>query len=257
MISSRHNPEVKELLKLSQGKYRRRQGLFIAEGVRLVEDGLAAGWNPVKLIISPPLLGSRALELVSAWDYPCMELTPELMALAGDTETSQGIIAVFRRPPSDLSGIGGNLVLIMDGLRDPGNAGSLLRTCSAAGAGGVIALSGSVDLSSPKVVRASMGGVFRLPWVSDVEPGQVIDWANTSGLRLVRLEPRGGVPFHHYDYGKKLALVVGNEAEGIRPELVSACSDALTIPMPGGQESLNAAMAATLVIYQALIFRGL
>lgn len=257
MITSRHNPQVIELLKLGQRKYRHRLGLFLAEGLRLVEDGLVAGWTPVKLILSPPLLGKRAVETVEGWDYPRLELSPELMALAGDTETSQGVMAVFERPSADLDNFDGDLVLIMDGLRDPGNAGAIMRSCSAVGAHGVIALTGSVDLSSPKVVRASMGGVFRVPWVSDVDAQQVIQWADAAGFQLVRLEPRGGMPFHLYDYSKKLALVVGNEAEGIRPELFSACSGSLTIPMPGGQESLNAAMAATLVLYQALIYRGL
>lgn len=257
MITSRQNPQVVELFKLGQRKHRRRLGLFLAEGLRLVEDGLAAGWSPVKLILSPPLLGKRAVETIEGWDHPRMELSPELMALAGDTETSQGVMAVFKQPSAGLDSFKGDLVLIMDGLRDPGNAGALLRSCSAVGVQGIIALTGSVDLSSPKVVRASMGGVFRVPWVSEVEPGKVVQWAEAAGFHLVRLEPRGGMPFHLYDYSKKMALVVGNEAEGIRPELVSACTGSLTIPMPGGQESLNAAMAATLVMYQALIHRGL
>jgi len=149
------------------------------------------------------------------------------------------------------------LVLILDGIRDPGNAGALLRSASAAGISGVIAITGTVDLSSAKVVRASMGGVFRVPWVSEVDPEQVIGWAASTGFKLVCLEPRDGIPFHRFDYGTKLALVVGSEADGVSIDLASACSDALTIPMPGGNESLNAAMAATLVLYQALIYRGL
>ena len=257
MIISRQNPEFKDLMKLREGKHRRRQGLFLAEGLRLVEDGLAASWTPVKLIVSPPLLSQRGKEAVSRWDYPRLELTPELMALAGDTETSQGIMALFALPDIGLESISGDLLLILDGIRDPGNAGALMRSGSAAGVGGVLALTGSVDLSAPKVVRASMGGVFRIPWVRDLEAGEVVSWAETRGYKLVRLEPRGGVPFHRYDYQAKMALVVGNEADGVGPELAAACTAALTIPMPGGTESLNAAVAASLVLYQALIYRGL
>lgn len=257
MITSRQNPEFKELLKLGQRKHRHRQGAFLAEGLRLVEDGLAAGWIPVKLLVSPPLLSARAAQATAGWHYPVLELSPELMALAGDTETSQGIMAVFALPAVQLGDIAGNLILILDGIRDPGNAGALLRSASAVGVDGVIALSGSVDLSSPKVVRASMGGIFRVPWVSDVDPNQVLQWAESSSFRIVRLEPRDGIPFHRYEYKGRLALVVGSEAEGVSPELARGCSAALTIPMPGGSESLNAAMAATLVMYQALINRGL
>jgi len=219
MIASRQNAEYKELLKLSQRKHRRRQGQFLAEGLRLVEDGLAAGWTPVKLVVSPPLLSSRADEIVSGWKYPRLEVTPELMALAGDTETSQGIMAVFELPTNRLEDIGGDMILILDGIRDPGNAGALLRSGSSAGINGIIAVTGSVDLSSPKVVRASMGGVFRVPWISDVESSQVAQWATGAGFKLLRLEPRGGTLFHHFDYKTKLALVVGSEADGVSPEL--------------------------------------
>lgn len=257
MITSRQHPEVKELLKLSQRKHRLRQNLFLAEGLRLVEDGLAAGWTPVKLIVSPPLLSERGKEALSKWDYPRLELAPELMAQAGDTETSQGVLALFALPERSLDMVRGDLVLVLDGIRDPGNAGTLLRSGSAAGISGLIATAGTVDLSSPKVVRASMGGVFRVPWVMDAEPEQIVSWAKAGGWQLVTMEPRGGISFHHFPYKDKLALVVGSEAEGVGEEIAAACSAAVTIPMPGGLESLNAAMAATLVLYQALIYRGL
>lgn len=257
VISSRQHPEVKELIKLNQRKQRLRQGRFLAEGLRLVEDGLAAGWIPQQVIISQPLLSEHAAKVVSRWDYPRTDLAPELMALVGDTETSQGVMAVFALPSLKLDAIQGDLVLVLDGIRDPGNAGTLLRSGSAAGIGGLIATAGTVDLSSPKVVRASMGGVFRVPWVMNVEPGQVVSWAKAGGWKLVTMEPRGGIPFHRFPYKDKLALVVGSEADGLGEEIAAACSAAVTIPMPGGLESLNAAMAATLVLYQALIYRGL
>ena len=257
MITSRQHPEVKELLKLSQRKHRLRQGQFLAEGLRLVEDGLAAGWIPVKLVVSPPLLSKRAAAALAQWDYPRLELAPELMALACDTETSQGVMALFPLPECNLDSIRGELVLVLDGISDPGNAGTLLRSGAAVGVSGLIATAGTADLSSPKVVRASMGGVFRVPWAMDAEPDQVVSWAKTEGWQLVTLEPRGGIPYHRFAYKDKLALVVGSEADGVGTEIASACSAAVTIPMPGGLESLNAAIAATLVLYQVLIYRGL
>lgn len=256
-ITSRQHPEVKELIKLGQRKQRLRQSRFLAEGLRLVEDGLAAGWVPEKVIISPPLLSEHARKIVSRWDYPRMDLDPELMALVGDTETSQGVMAVFALPSNELDAIQGDLVLVLDGIRDPGNAGTLLRSGSAAGISGIIATVGTVDLSSPKVVRASMGGIFRVPWVMNVEPEQIVSWARAGHWQLVTMEPRGGIPFHRFPYEGKLALVVGSEAEGTGEAIAAACSAAITIPMPGNLESLNAAMAATLVLYQALIYRGL
>lgn len=257
MITSRQNPEFKSLLKLYSRKHRLLQGAFLAEGLRLVEDGVAAGWRPLKLVISPPLLSPRAAERVGQWDFPLLELAPDLMAQAGDTETSQGIMAVFPLPTWGLEDIEGDLVLVLDGIRDPGNAGTLLRSAVAAGVKGVLAVSGTVDLSSPKVVRSSMGGIFRVPWLNNLAPSQLLEWAEAGGYRLISMEPRGGTPFHRYDYTGKLALVVGSEAHGISREIAGACAHSLTIPMPGGQESLNAAMAATLVLYQAIIHKGL
>lgn len=257
MITSRHNPEYKNLVKLQGRKHRQQQGVFVAEGLRLLEDGVEAGWTPLKLVISPPLLSSRASGLVAKWDFPRLELAPELMAKVTDTETSQGIMAVFPLPKAGIGSILGDLVLILDGIRDPGNAGTLLRSASAAGLGGVLAVTGTVDLSSPKVVRASMGGVFRVPWINGVAAEDVVTWVREENYRLISMDPRQGTPFHRYDYSGRLALVVGSEAHGVSPELAGACAHSLTIPMPGGQESLNAAMAATLVLYQALIHRGL
>ena len=257
VIASRQHPEVKELFKLSQRKHRFRQGLFLAEGVRLVEEGIKAGWTPEKLIVSTPLLSRPGLETIGRWDYPRLELTPALMSRLGDTETSQGVIALFSLPKRGLNTLAGDLVLVLDGLKDPGNAGSLLRSGAAVGLDGLIATTDTVDLSAPKVVRASMGGIFRVPWVVNLEPCQVVSWAQSERRRLVIMEPRGGIAFHRFSYKGKLALVVGSEVGGVAEEIAAACTDSVTIPMPGGLESLNAAMAATLVLYQAKIYRGL
>lgn len=256
MITSRQHPRVKELVKLRQHKHRQHQGLFVAEGLRLVADGLAAGWKPVRIIVSPPLLSAESLELIGQGGYPIIELSPDLMARVGDTESSQGIMAVFPIGEQDYGSIGGDLVLVLNGLKDPGNVGTLFRSGSAVGIGGLIATAGTVDLTAPKVVRASMGGIFRIPWLGDAKLEEVVNWAHINGWRLVTLEPRGGTPFHRFSYEGKVALVVGSETEGISREFVDAHCDKVTIPMPGGHESLNAAMAATLVLYQAIISRG-
>ncbi len=229
----------------------------MAEGLRLVADGVEAGWIPMTLVVSPPLFSPPAAEKIAQWDFPRLELAPELMGQVGSTKTSQGILAVFPLPTLILDSIQGDLVLVLDGIRDPGNAGTLLRSAAAAGIGGVLAMGGTVDLSSPKVVRSSMGGVFRTPWVDSLTAPELLRWVEAEGFTLIDMAPREGIPFHRYDYSGRLALVVGSEAHGVSPEIAKACTHSLTIPMPGGQESLNAAMAATLILYQALIHRGL
>ncbi|MTI96183.1 MAG: RNA methyltransferase [Firmicutes bacterium] len=252
IIASRQNPVFKELFKLKQRKYRLARGVFLAEGERLVRDALEAGWRPLQLIVTQ----GQEFDLGGSYVY----ITEQLMSALSETRSPQGVIGVFQHPGRRLEelAIKEGLVLVLDGLQDPGNAGTLLRSAAAAGVTGVIGLAGTVELTNPKVVRASMGGIFRTAWVEAVAREAFLDWARQQKLSLLQLEPRNGMPFHHYDYNHSpLGLVVGSETGGISAQVSAACSGALTIPMPGGSESLNAAMAATLVLWQALIARGL
>lgn len=256
MLTSRQNPRFQAMLKLKMRKHRRRQKRLLAEGPKLVEDGLAAGWKLSQLALCREMLSGRAARLLER-ELPVLEISPHLMAILAETDSPQGIVGAFEIPSLELSKIAADLVLVVDGLQDPGNMGTLLRTAAAVGATALLCLRGSVDITSPKVVRASMGGVFRLPWLQELAAENVAAWAERTATRLVQLAPRNGIPFHRYCFSPPLALVVGNEAAGVGDVLGMACDDSVTIPMPGGTESLNAAVAAALVMYQFAIRQGL
>lgn len=255
MLTSRQNPRFQEVIKLKIRKHRLGHRRLLAEGPKLVEEGLAAGWKLCQLVVCREMLTAHASRLLDA-GLPLMEVSPQLMNSVAETDSPQGILGVFVFPSLELEHVTGDLVLVVDGLQDPGNMGSLLRTAAAVNTAAVIALRGSVDITSPKVVRASMGGVFRVPWVQGLEPTAVVEWAKSANTRLVQLVPTGGTAFHQFDYNCRLGVVVGNEGSGVSRPLAMACSGDISIPMPGDTESLNAGVAAALVLYQTAIRRG-
>ncbi len=254
MIDSRQNPRFQQVRRLKQRKYRQQQKELLAEGPLPIKEGLAQKWELQQLVFCREMLSPGAEELLSK-ELPLLEISPALMRLLTDTETPQGVVGVFQWPEIGLDNLTGDMVLVIDGLQDPGNMGTLLRTAAALNLPAVLSLKGSVDITSPKVVRASMGGVFQVPWVQNIAPAEAAAWLTGRGIKTVAMVPRQGVPFHEFDYSGNVAVVVGNEAAGISAEIADICQEGVTIPMPGNTQSLNAAVAVALVLYHAAIAR--
>jgi TrmH family RNA methyltransferase len=244
---------------LHRRRGRERRGLALAEGVRLVEEALAGGISIRGAAISPALesttrgktlkasLTERGIRTEAVGDT-------ELEALA-DTEHPQGVVAVIEPNQWALDDIRlgpGATVLVLDGVQDPGNVGTMLRTALALGASGVVALKGTADLTNPKVIRAAMGASFRLPAVS-ATPEEFVAWArlqrsevwigNTEGEAPDRL-PRRSIE------RSPVALVVGNEGAGVTPAIEAAAVKRIAIPLSGQVESLNVAVAAGILLYE-------
>jgi TrmH family RNA methyltransferase len=231
---------------------RRREGLFVVEGVRLVEDALDAGAKPELALVSPEQLehtprGAALLKRLAV--FYCWPVTGQVLKAISETVTPQGVIAVFSVPKPPAQPIQGPVVLILDRVRDPGNAGTLLRSAEACGMVRTVAFIDSVDAYAPKVVRAAMGAHFHLTILEDVH------WSDVLPLLADRPRwlavARGGTPYDQVDWTKDCALIVGGEAEGASPEAVVAASERVTIPMAGPAESLNAAMAGTILLFEA------
>ncbi len=252
MITSTQNPRVQQVRALvSQRKEREERGEFVIEGVRLCEEALASAWQPRLLLYSADL-PPRGLELVRAWQErgaPVEEAAPHVLRSAADTENPQGILGVFARRELSLPSRPDFLV-VADGLRDPGNLGTLLRTAAAAGAQALLLAPGCVDPFSPKVLRAGMGAHFRLPLRS-------LDWDELAALlkpacRVFLAESGGGTPAWQLDLRAPLALVIGGEADGAGPQARALADGQITIPMPGKSESLNAAVAAGILLFEVV-----
>ncbi|MDH3456556.1 MAG: RNA methyltransferase [Gemmatimonadota bacterium] len=246
---------VTQVRNLQRRKGRKRRGLAVAEGVRLVEDALAAGIGIQGAVIGPTASttdrGARLVEQLAAHAVPIEEVTEKALLDLADTDTPQGVLAVIDPPRWELDSVQparGHPVLVLDGVQDPGNVGTLVRTAFGLGAPGVLVLSGTADLTNPKVMRAGMGATFRLPCVP-VQDGEFEAWVRRSDVELWAAAV-DGVPVTRVEVSQAVALVIGNEGAGVRPSIRSLARHLVSIPLVRGAESLNVAVAAGILMHE-------
>jgi TrmH family RNA methyltransferase len=239
---------------LHRRKARERRGLALAEGVRVVEEMLAATVPCKGAIVSPGLSaterGRNLREAIGAAGIPIEQLTDHELADAAATEQPQGVIAVYQPPryPAEAIMPGpGSPVVILDAVQDPGNVGTIIRTALAFGAAGVMALPGTVDLHSPKVVRSSAGAVFRLP-LAELQADQLPLWLDRTGASL-EVTAMDGVP-PSGSVERSVAVVFGNEGAGVSDALMGLAQRRLAIPIAAEVESLNVAIAAAVILHE-------
>jgi len=252
IITSSSNSKIKLVRALqSRRRNRKSESAFVAEGVRLVEEALAVQW-PVDFVLYDQTLSDRGqtliAELHATQNIETAEITPGLMAEISDTESPQGILAVLKRqalplPPEP------SFVILADQIRDPGNIGTLLRTAQAAGADAVVLTPGTVDAFSPKVVRAGMGAHFHLP-IQHKTWHEITAYLKELPLFLATAE--GGIPLWEADFRQPCTLLIGGEAFGASPMGEDLATHKVTIPMEGRVESLNASIAAAILIAEVL-----
>jgi len=250
IISSPQNPKIQLARSLlTQPSAIRTEKAFVAEGVRLVEEGIKQNY-PAQFILYSDQLSARGLELIPSLSstYEAFLVEPHLLHQLSDTETTQGILAVFNLktlpPPTHP-----DFLVIADGIRDPGNLGTLLRTSEAAGAQGVLLSPGTTQAFAPKVVRAGMGAHFRLPIMacSWDEITQIC-----SDLTIFNADMQGVVPCWQADFKQPLAILIGSEAEGSGEQARNISAQSVSIPMPGRSESLNAGLAGAILIFEVV-----
>lgn len=259
MITSRHNPRVQMVRQLlSQAKVRQSERAFVVEGVRLAEEALQAGW-PGRVVYYTDQLEERGMAVVegfAARGVPVEPVSDGVMKSVSETETPQGLLVVLelRELPFPASP---DFVLVLDGVRDPGNLGTILRTSAAAGVQVVLLAPGSVDAYAPKVVRAGMGAHFRLP-VKHLAWEDIcgVLKAESGSLRVYMADASAGIPYTQADFRMPMALIVGGEAAGAGTESRSLADERVHIPMPGGSESLNAGVAAGILLFEVQRQRG-
>ena len=253
MITSSQNSKIQWIRSLqSRSRQRREAGAFVVEGVRLVEEALAAGWEAQLVLYSEGLSdrGQKIMDGFIARGAKIMQVSDNVMRSASDTETPQGILAVLPMRslplPEELK-----FVFIPDGIRDPGNLGTVLRTADAAGVEAVFLPEGTVDAYAPKVVRAAMGAHFRLPIIaSSWEKIHLMLAASSMNVYLA--DTKEGDIHTQTDLCVPLALIVGGETEGPSLPAQNLADIHLQIPMPGGAESLNVAIAAAILMFEVV-----
>lgn len=253
MISSAQNPRVQHIRTLqARAKARREANAFVVEGVRLAEEVLAAGWH-VKQGFYTADLESRGMELVAALKAAGAEMeevTDSVMEASSDTQTPAGLLLEVERQAVPLA-TAPDLVVILDRVNDPGNVGTLLRSAAAAGAHAALLAPGCVDPFAPKVLRGGMGAQLRLPVLELDWPG-IRDFLAQHSLHAMLAEANIGRPFDEVDLTRKLAFIVGGEANGPSPEARGLGAEPIQIRMPGQIESLNAATAGSLLLFEAV-----
>lgn len=255
VVRSAANPRLRWVRRLhADRQVRQEAGVFLLEGSRLAEEALAAGLT-ARLVLRTPDLDRRSLSLVEAFAQAGCEVltvTPRLLAASSETETAPGLLVVAvrpdLRPPTHLT-----LAVVADGLADPGNLGSLMRTSVAAGVEVLFLTPGTVDPYNPKVVRGAMGAHFHLP-LATLDRGS--DSPVPSAMDVWLAEPGAGVPYYQVDWGRPVVLILGNEARGVNPAWRSRAAGSVHIPMRTATESLNAAVAAAVILFEIARQRG-
>ncbi|MGF9914625.1 RNA methyltransferase [Paenibacillus ehimensis] len=264
ILSSVQNPRVKQWTELLSRKGRDKQGRFLIEGVHLVQEALrSVDLVPEILVYAADKKQAIAglLEDAGAKGVECVPVTDAVLAKCTDTETPQPVFAVVPKLPwrgNDLLAASepNGLVVVIDGIQDPGNLGTIIRSADAVGASGVLLGKGTVDLYNPKTVRATMGSLFHLPIVQ----GDLAEWlprAAESGVQVVATSLQGAVSCYEHDFRESTWFVIGNEGQGVSEEVRLLARHQVLIPMKGRAESLNAAMAATVVLFEAMRQREL
>ncbi len=259
-ITSKDNNRIKKLKALlAKSKERTASDTFVAEGLRLVMD------TPEELIrelyIAEDLMDTDIAVLefadrlvkrgTSVWT-----VTNEVMKQISDTVTPQGFLAVVSMPSHDREDIFGKdgekpLILILEDVRDPGNMGTIIRTAEGAGVTGLIMTKGCVDVFSPKVVRSTMGSIFRVPMWEGAELREAVSLLKERGCRIFGAHLNGADVYDGFNYIESTAFLIGNEANGMSNEARILCDDLVIIPMKGKLESLNASVAAGILAYEA------
>lgn len=260
VITSRQNPLIKAIRALQRNKVRQREGRFLIEGVRLLEEALAAGLTLEKVLVCPDLIASeRARTLVRRLEETgaaLVAVTPPVLESVAETESPQGLLAVALCPSPPEPAIvleRTDLLVCGAGIQDPGNAGTLVRTAEAAGAGGIFFTGNAVYPFGSKVVRASMGSLFRLPAGMLPDDGQeFVGLCRKRRWEVVVTTPVGGIPFWQADFTRPVLVVLGNEGAGIPPELLELGTQRVFIPLSGPVESLNVAVAGGIILYEAV-----
>lgn len=251
IVTSLQNPRVLRARRLQRASARRKEGLFLAEGPNAVGAAIDARATIVDLFVEAGGQAPKQDDIQPLW------VSDGVMRAITDTATPQGVAAVVEVPAMSLQALPAttSLVLVLAEVRDPGNAGTLIRSALAAGAGAVIFCDGSVDPFGPKTVRAAAGAVFAIP-IIHASLAEAIDVLKSDGFAVLGTEA-GGTSMHAADLTGKVALILGNEAWGLSTGADALVDFKVGIPMPGSVESLNVAVAGSLLLFEAVRQRTL
>lgn len=257
MITSVKNQQVKYVQNLvKKGKARREEGVYVVEGLRICRE--IPGDEMKALYVTETFLEAERAETEGFLKYPCEIVSDAVMKAMADTQTPQGILAVVRRKNWTLEEVTGRAegncpacVMILENIQDPGNLGTILRAGEGAGVTGILMDKNTVDIYNPKVIRSTMGSVFRVPFVYTEDLCSALKGMKRKGIRLYAAHLNGKNSYDQEDFTGPCGFLIGNEARGLTKEAAALADDYIRIPMLGQVESLNAAVAASVLMFEA------
>lgn len=261
LITSSQNPEIKLYVFLLKKKYRDRTEMIPLEGVRLIEEALQQEVEFTSVLYSEELLkrlkGKELLQTISIRQpgVRILNIAKGLLKETADTENPQGILAVVKKPEYYLSQVTESknpFVLVISGVQDPGNLGSIIRTASAALVSGVIVTRGTVDIYNPKTLRGTMGAIFQVPVVVVKDVQSIISYLQDCNIQIVVTDLEGEVSCFQANLTVPTAVVFGSEAFGVSEEFKNAADLLMKIPLLGPAESLNVSVSAGVIVYEGI-----
>ncbi len=261
MITSTGNPKIKQLVQWqTKAKERRKDKVFVAEGIKMLREA------PKELIVDVYLTEDLEKRIQNSqtdadkalWDMLNIVgyevVSDEVMKKAADTQTPQGVLTVLRQPEYDMEDVlstKNGLFILLEDIQDPGNLGTIIRTAEGAGVNGIIATKNTVDIFSPKTIRSTMGSIYRMPFIYVETLKDVIVKMRESGIKTFAAHLKGQSYYSSFSFTDGTAFIIGNEGNGLQKETADLADYYLKIPMEGQVESLNAAIATALLIYEA------
>ncbi len=256
MITSSSNPKIRQIVQWqTRARERRAAGVFLTEGFKMYEEApteaireVYVSENAMEKVGKQPELNEKLAQ--TGYEV----VSEEMFAKMSDTKTPQGILCVVRQPQYSLKQLLATpapLLVVLENLQDPGNLGTIVRTGEGAGITGVIMSSGTVDIFNPKVIRATMGSIFRVPFLYVEDVRETIGRLRTAGIRTYAAHLDGREYYDSFSFREGTAFLIGNEGNGLERKTADAADAYLKIPMQGRVESLNAAIATSLLMYEA------
>jgi len=256
-ITSSSNKHIKHIKSLQRKKYRDKYNEFVIEGLRIVEHGLENDAEISTIYYTNKiycmLQKRNFFEKIKKRNIALYKINDKILKEISNTENSQGIVGIVKKKSFDLQDIINKeefFLIVLDRLQDPGNVGTIIRTADAAGAEGIIAAKGTVDIYNSKTIRATMGSVFTMPVVYEDDILKTISILRNKGADIISTTLDTEKYHHEVKYGKKNVIIIGNEGNGICGELIEKSNIKVKIPLIGNAESLNASVASGIVMYE-------
>lgn len=251
MITSTSNPQIKRLVQLQKkSKAREQEKVFVVEGLRMFVE--VPKEQLQKVYVSETFYNKKKQEL-NLQDFPLEVLSDHVFEYVSDTKTPQGILCVVRQKSYDLDSllqVENPHFMVLDNLQDPGNLGTILRTSEGAGVDAVFLSKDSVDIYNPKTIRSTMGSIYRIPFVYVEDLLSLLDLFRKKGIHSYAAHLQGKNSYDKEDYRLGTAILIGNEGNGLREEVAKKADIWVQIPMHGQVESLNAAIAASVLMFE-------